>query len=398
MNKRLGLFVLSIVVFAAVIVLFQVFKSHGEASTRSTINGIENFTVEKVGADDHYYLFYPSDHRVSQGYTLVKEVSETGEVIKEFELKDKDFRRAAIHQKPTDTNRLYISLFGEAVVEDFYYTYDLSKQKFQQVPLTYFQHNVGVNHIMHYGTDVIFNTIASHKTGDQDYNSQTGDFKMSISNFTEEKSYETEYGRAPDWSPILQFNNNFIYAGSGQVNDAGIPENTFVAIADPNLETAKYMNFDRKAAQFAPIFSTEENAYILADTGELFVMDKDLSYETYEPYKDLPKQDVYYSAGQFLMLNEEVALQGVHHDGKTMLGLLTLSEEPKFDLLEKDYLNPTNSYKILYQDFNNKSIYIIEGEGDDKKGNLLVIDNTNFDLIHKIPIEYHYLLDMVIKN
>jgi hypothetical protein len=398
MNKRLGLFVLSIVVFAAVIVLFQVFKSHGEASTRSTINGIENFTVEKVGADDHYYLFYPSDHRVSQGYTLVKEVSEIGEVIKEFELKDKDFRRAAIHQKPTDTNRLYISLFGEAVVEDFYYTYDLSKQKFQQVPLTYFQHNVGVNHIMHYGTDVIFNTIASHKTGDQDYNSQTGDFKMSISNFTEEKSYETEYGRAPDWSPILQFNNNFIYAGSGQVNDAGIPENTFVAIADPNLETAKYMNFDRKAAQFAPIFSTEENAYILADTGELFVMDKDLSYETYEPYKDLPKQDVYYSAGQFLMLNEEVALQGVHHDGKTMLGLLTLSEEPKFDLLEKDYLNPTNSYKILYQDFNNNSIYIIEGEGDDKKGNLLVIDNTNFDLIHKIPIEYHYLLDMVIKN
>jgi hypothetical protein len=398
MNRRLGIFVLSIVVIAAVIVLFQVFKSHGEASTRSTINGIENFTVEKVGADDHYYLFYPSDHRVSQGYTLVKEVSETGEVIKEFELKDKDFRRAAIHQKPTDTNRLYISLFGEAVVEDFYYTYDLSKQKFQQVPLTYFQHNVGVNHIMHYGTDVIFNTIASHKTGDQDYNSQTGDFKMSISNFTEEKSYETEYGRAPDWSPILQFNNNFIYAGSGQVNDAGIPENTFVAIADPNLETAKYMNFDRKAAQFAPIFSTEENAYILADTGELFVMDKDLSYETYEPYKDLPKQDVYYSAGQFLMLNEEVALQGVHHDGKTMLGLLTLSEEPKFDLLEKDYLNPTNSYKILYQDFNNKSIYIIEGEGDDKKGNLLVIDNTNFDLIHKIPIEYHYLLDMVIKN
>jgi hypothetical protein len=398
MNKRLGLFVLSIVVIAAVIVLFQVFKSHGEASTRSTINGIENFTVEKVGAADHYYLFYPSDHRVAQGYTLVKEVSETGEVIKEFELKDKDFRRAAIHQKPTDTNRLYISLFGEAVVEDFYYTYDLSEQKFQQVPLTYFQHNVGVNHIMHYGTDVIFNTIASHKTGDQDYNSQTGDFKMSISNFTEEKSYETEYGRAPDWSPILQFNNNFIYAGSGQVNDAGIPENTFVAIADPNLETAKYMNFDRKAAQFAPIFSTEENAYILSDTGELFVMDKDLSYETYEPYKDLPKQDVYYSAGQFLMLNEEVALQGVHHDGKTMLGLLTLSEEPKFDLLEKDYLNPTNSYKILYQDFNNNSIYIIEGEGDDKKGNLLVIDNTNFDLIHKIPIEYHYLLDMVIKN
>ena len=85
-----------------------------------------------------------------------------------------------------------ISLFGEAVVEDWYYTYDLSKQKFQKVPLTYFQHNVGVNHIMHYGPDVLFNTIASHKTGDQDYNSQTGDFKMSISNYTEKNSYETE--------------------------------------------------------------------------------------------------------------------------------------------------------------------------------------------------------------
>ncbi|MBO1911879.1 hypothetical protein J4G37_44705, partial [Microvirga sp. 3-52] len=98
------------------------------------------------------------------------------------------------------------------------------------------------------------------------------------------------------------------------------------------------------------------------------------------------------------MLNEEVALQGIHQDGKTTLGLLTLSKEPKFDLLEKDYLNPANDYKILYQDHKNNSIYIVEGAGDDKKGNLLVIDNTNFDLIHKIPIEYHYLLDMVIKN
>ena len=182
------------------------------------------------------------------------------------------------------------------------------------------------------------------------------------------------------------------------MNDAGIAENTFVAIADPNLETAKYMNFDRKAVEFAPIFTTEENAYILADTGELFVMNKDLSYETYEPYKDLPKQDVYYNAGQFLMLNDELALQGVQEGDKTVLGLLTLSKEPKFNILEKDYLNPTNSYKILYQDFNNKRIYIIEGDSDDKNGNLLVIDNTNFDLIHKIPIEYHYLLDMVIKN
>lgn len=398
MNRRLGLFVLSIVVITTVIVLFQTFKKQSEASTRSVINGIESFTVEKVGADDHYYLFYPADHRVSQGHTLVKEVSITGEVIKEFELKDEDFRRAAIHQKPNDSNLLYISLFGEAVVEDWYYTYDLSKQKFQMVPLTYFQHNVGVNHIMHYGPDVIFNTIASHKTGDQDYNSQTGDFKMSISNFTEEKNYETEYGRAPDWSPILQFNNNFIYAGSGQVNDAGIAENTFLAIADPNLGTAKYMNFDRKAVEFAPIFTNGENAYILADTGELFIMNKDLSYETYEPYKDIPKQDFYYNAGHFLMLSDELALQGVQEGDKTVLGLLTLSDEPKFDLLEKDYLNPTNSYKILYQDFNNKSIYIIEGDGDDKKGNLLVVDNTNFDLIHKIPIEYHYLLDMVIKN
>ena len=398
MNRKLGLSVLSIVVIVAVIVLLQVFKKHSEASTRSVINGIENFTVETAGADDHYYLFYPADQRVSQGFTLVKVVSTTGEVIKEFEIKDEDFRRAAIHQKPNDPNRLFISLFGEAVVEDWYYTYDLSEQKFQKVPLTYFQHNVGVNHIMHYGPDVLFNTIASHKTGDQVYNNQTGEFKMSISNYTQKKSFETEWGYAPDWSPILQFNNNFIYAGSGQVNDDGIAENTFIAIADPTLETVKYMNFDRKAAEFAPIFTTNENAYILANTGELFVMNKDLSYETYEPYKDLPKQDLYYSAGQFLMVNDELALQGVQHNEKIVLGLLTLSEEPQFNILEKDYLNPTNSYKILYQDHPNQRIYIIEGGSDDKDGNLLVIDNKNFDLIHKIPIEYHYLLDMIIKQ
>ena len=91
-------------------------------------------------------------------------------------------------------------------------------------------------------------------------------------------------------------------------------------------------------------------------------------------------------------------LQGVLDGDKTVLGLLTLSEEPQFKILEKDYLNPTNSYKILYQDNPNKRIYIIEGGSDDKDGNLLVIDNTTFDLIHKIPIEYHYLLDMIIKN
>jgi len=398
MNRKLGFSLLSIVVIVTVIVFLQVFKKQSEASTRTVMNGIENFAIEPTGADDHYYLFYPADQRISQGFTLVKVVSATGDVIKEFEIKDEEFRRAAIHQKPNQPNQLFISLFGEAVVEDWYYTYDLVEKKFRKVPLNYFQHNVGVNHIMHYGPDVLFNTIASHKTGDQDYNNQTGDFKMSISNYTKKKSYETEWGYAPDWSPILQFNDKFIYAGSGQVNDDGIPENTFVAIADPKLETAKYMNFDRKAAEFSPIYTTKENAYILANTGELFVMNKDLSYETYKPYKDLPKQDVYYTAGQFLMLSDELALHGVQQDQKTVLGLLTLSEEPQFNRLEKDYLDPAKTYRILYQDNPNKRIYIIEGGSNDEDGNLLVIDNTKFDLIHKIPIDYHYLLDMIIKQ
>ena len=44
----------------------------------------------------------------------------------------------------------------------------------------------------------------------------------------------------------------------------------------------------------------------------------------------------------------DVALQGVQQDQKTVLGLLTLSEEPQFNRLEKDYLDPAKTYKIIF--------------------------------------------------
>lgn len=400
MKKKVGFIVVSTIILLVAVILFLMFKSSNNPSNRIKINGIESFTLPEKKSEDHYFLFYPADGRVSQEFTLVKEVTNTGKVIQEYEVKDKNFRRAMIHQKPNDSKKLYISLFGEAVVQNWFYTFDLVDKSFKRVSLNYFEHDVGVNHLMHYGPDVLFNTIVSHKTGDQVLNQETGEFKMSIANYTKEKTYETEWGYEPDWSPILQFNNNLIYAGSGQVNDEGIAENTFVAIIDATDETMTPINFDRKGVEFSPLYASEEKAFILGSTGELFILNKDLIFQTHEPFKDLEKQDLYYSYDGSIMLNEELAMHAVYNvtNGTTILGLLTLDENPKFTVLEKDYLDENKVYKLLYQDLNENKIYLIEGDSNEDDGTLIVIDNQSFDLIDKLPIDYHYLLDMVIGN
>ncbi|KAA0548979.1 hypothetical protein FZW96_03445 [Bacillus sp. BGMRC 2118] len=361
------------------------------------ISGIENFKPTKENNKDRYLLFYPSDKRTSQKFTIVKEVSTSGNIIKEYEIHDDEFRRMTLHQKPNELGNLYISLFGEAVIENWYYKYDLRERLFKKVSLDYFKFDVGVDHIKHYGKDVLFQNLVSHKTGDQNFDPNTGNFNMSISDYDTKKSFETEYGYAPNWTPLLQLNNRIIYSGSGQVNEEGIPENAFVGLINTENNEVEYTKFDNKSIEYYPVYSNSNYAYIIGDEGKLFVLDKEFKYKTYDVFKGLPKQDYYYINNGTLLLNEDTALHFLFDDEKgTSLGLLKFGDNPTFSLLDMDYIKPEMSYRILYQDIVNNEIFLIESN-EESNGHLLILDNKNFNLKKKIPINQNHLLDFVIK-
>jgi hypothetical protein len=400
--KKILLLVITTIVVLVMIIFKYPFKNVDGTSERIVINGIENFNpgADRSGTNESFLLFYPADSRVSQGTTLVKEVTTAGVVMKEYEIKDDEFRRMEIHQKPSEINKLYISLFGEAVINNWYYTYDIDQQQFKKVDIDFFNYDVGVDHIKHYGPDVLFQTIVSHKTGDQNYDPETGLFNMSISNYSTEKSYETEYGYPPNWSPLLQLGDTVIYAGNGQVNDDGIAENAFVALINDQTGLVEYTNFDRQSTEFFPLYATDDHAYIIGNAGKIFVLDKNNNYSTYEPFKDLPPQEYYYNIDGFgtLLISDGVVLHYIYSENSGItLGLLSLNGEPTFIPLDKSYIDKENSYRLLYQDTKKEEIYLLESTSNND-GNLLVINNQSFDLVHKIPIEYEYLLDFVIKS
>lgn len=383
----------------AIITLISTFFFHNSGSKlkKNVVEGIENFKPTANNNEERYLLFYPADSRTSQEVTIVREVTVTGEITKEYEVVDNDFRRMAIHQKPNNIGELYISLFGEPVIQNWYYTYNIKDRSFKKVNLDYFKFDVGVDHIKHYGQDVLFQNLVSHKTGDQNFNPETGNFNMSITNGTTEKSYETEPGYVPNGGPLLQFNNKIIYSGSGVVNEEGIADNAFVSIIDCETEQVKYMYFDKKSTEYYPIYTTDEHAYIIGNEGKLIVLDKDFNYKSFDVFKDLPSQFYYYIHNGTLLLNEDTALHILYNEENgSSMGLLKFDEVPTFTLLEKDYINNKMDYRILYQDMVKGEIYLIESDGK-KRGNLLILDNHNFELKNKIPVEYHHLLDFVVK-
>ncbi|MEH7123125.1 hypothetical protein V7149_06125 [Bacillus sp. JJ1503] len=398
--KRKLLFVAIITILIGFMITIYTWNKSSDNSNRIVVKGIENFSPKIEGPEeDRYLLFYPADPRTSQSFTLVKEVSITGEVLKEYEIRDNQFFRMEIHQKPNEINQLYVSFFGAAAIDNWFYTYDIDQRKFKKVNLTYFNYDVGVDHIKHFGQDVLFQTNVSHRTGDQNTN-EDNQFNMSISNFSREKSYETEYGYPPNWSPLLQLGEKIIYAGNGQVNDEGIADQAFIGIIDSQNESVEYTNFNKQSTEFYPLYAKENQAYIIGNYGKLFIINKDGDYKTYEPFKELPPQSFYYKieGGGTLLLNEEAALHSVYNESSgTTLGLLSFKEKPTFTVLDKDYIKKENSYRLLYQDINKQEIYLLETDGE-KHGNLLVLDNHSFDLVHKIPVDYEYLLDFVIKK
>lgn len=372
------------------------FFFNSKDTNRILINGIENF--EPASSDGKsYLLFYPADNRVSQENTIVKEVTIDGEVIREYEIEDKNFRRMSAHQKPNKINELYISLFGEATIDNYYYTYDILKKQFKRVTLNYFDYEVGVDHIMHYGEDILFQTLVSHKTGEQNMDTKTNEFNVSVSNFSLQKSFETEYGHAPKWSPLLEFNNKIIYGTSGRVNEKGEYENSGIGIFDLKEQNVEYMNINKNVDMY-PLYSTDDHAFILGDSGKVISYDKNFQYKIYEPFQGMSKNDIFFiEESSQLLIDTNRALYNVYSQERgTVVGLLTYEPELKFEPLKKDYLVQDSNYRFLYQDEKNGEIYIISS--NEKEEKLLIVDNTSFDLKGEIPVENSHLLDFIVKN
>ncbi|MDY7220699.1 hypothetical protein [Halalkalibacterium halodurans] len=364
---------------------------------RVQVEGIEQFHLDLLtNEESDYLLFYPADIRVNQDATIVKAINENGEVVEEFEIVDDEFRRMLIHQKPTDMDTLYVSLFGEATSDNYYYTFDLQRLSFEKVELDYFSSNVGVQNLEHFGEEVLFDTAVSHKTGEQNIDPDTYAFNVSLSNATTEQSFETELDFVPKSAPLLGFQERIIYGLSGRLNQEGHYENAGIGIVDMAKENVTYEDFQQEGQDLYPLYANDDYAYILSEEGTLFVYDREFQYRATYPFHHLPRQDMYYLEGEgavFLEENKAFYLVQSEEDGFT-LGLLTFGEHPTFQALEKDYIQKDATYEILYYDHVVKEIYLRE-EGAD--AHLLIIDNGTFDVKAKIPIEDSHLLDFVLK-
>lgn len=362
---------------------------------RVQVEGIEQFHLDLLtNEESDYLLFYPADIRVNQDATIVKAINENGEIVEEFEIVDDKFRRMFIHQKPTDMDTLYVSLFGEATSDNYYYTFDLQRLSFEKVELDYFSSNVGVQNLEHYGEEVLFDTAVSHKTSEQNIDSDT--FSVSLSNATTEQSFETEPDFVPKSAPLLGFQERIIYGLSGRFNQEGHYENAGIGIVDMAKENVTYEDFQLGGQDLYPLYADDDYAYILSEEGTLFVYDREFRYHATYPFHHLPHQDMYYFEGEgtvFLEENKALYLVQSEEDGVT-LGLLTFGENPTFQALEKDYIQKDAIYEILYYDHVVNEIYLREKGAD---AHLLIIDNGTFDVKAKIPIEDHHLLDFVLK-
>ncbi len=203
------------------------------------IKSLENIVID----DENMLLVYPADARVSQEYTIVREVTKQGVEVSEYRIKDENFKRVKLHQKPSNRKTVYMTTFGEPILEDRYYTFNTSSHNITKHDLDYFDQKVGISHINHFGDNVLFQTIASHVTGDQAFNSETGEFKVSISDFSTQKGYETEYGYLPSGDSILGTNRYIYYSTTSKVNEDGEWGESYIAVIDKHNDETQYISY-----------------------------------------------------------------------------------------------------------------------------------------------------------
>lgn len=399
MNKKILLFLL---IFLIIIVLIIVYSAKGHNQSEFVrVDGIENFSPETVQGTGDYFLIYPRDLRVSQDFTLVKEVEKSGKVIRKYKIFDEEFSRMLPHQKPNNMNQLYISFFGDTAIDNYYFTYDIPKKSFKKVNVDYFNFDVGIDHIMHYGNDIILQTIMSHKTGDQNYNEKIGGHNVSISNATTKKSFETEYRRSPLFAPILNFKEKLIYGTTATLEKNDEYAEHGIAIVDLKNDSVRYETFGTKDIALIPLFSTSELAYILGENGKMYVYDKDFHYTTYEPFKNLPQQQYYdiYENGQLALDDHRIlyCLRGIGAEETYSLGILNLEGEPNFQLFNADFANTKHWYEPLYQNLEGKEIYVKEMSNNKDDNHVIILDSESLKVKAKIPVDSNHLLDFIVK-
>ncbi|MBS4196274.1 hypothetical protein [Lederbergia citri] len=390
MNKKIWLYR---IIFSAFLMLLIVPLIQWKVKVKYIrLNGIEQFSPETSDSEGHYLLFYPTDYRFSQEFTLVKEVTNTGEVVKQYRIFDDDFGRMTPHQKPNDINQLYISFFG-GIGGEYYFNYDIQKNRFKKVNVDYLENKVEIDHIRHYGDEIVFQTLASHKTGNQG-------FYSTISNATTQQSIETDYRRSPLSAPLLDFNGKVLYGTAGTVGDDDDYEHHGIAVADLINGSITYETFGTDNISLIPLFSTKDYAYIMGDNGKMYVYDQDFQFKIYEPFKHLPKQDYYDTSGSRQLALDEQRILYCLSDGedKYSLGVFHLKDEPVFELFNRDFSNTDNWYEPLYQNVEEKEIYVKEMSNTKKKNHIIVIDNESLKIKAKFPVRNNHLLDFVVKT
>lgn len=353
----------------------------------------EKITNFKPGSSGNLFLFYPSDNRVSQLKTYVKEVDNAGEVINVFSIEDADFRRAEPFQNPLYPNTIYLSLFGEAKIENFFYEFDLNTKTFAKKKIDYFKEPLGVSNVFHYGKQLNFSTILSHETGEQ--NEKDGLFNVSISNIDSEKTVETPYGASPAYTPLLGFNNNVFYGANLTLNKKD--EFTGKGIVSTNLETGefKFLNPENDTtASYLPFYTNDDFMFFLSDSGVFYKYDKDMRV-THHKFLTSEQLDKGYSIdieNKPLFINKHEALYTVSHSKTALLLLIDIDT---LSFKEIPIKGSYESIRLMSYDNTKDEIYILGEKGD--SADLLTLDDITLHIENKFKVDYPHLLDFVIK-
>jgi hypothetical protein len=388
--------------FIVITAIFVNKNSGDKKETSKVLYGIESFNEIKKKHKDSYLVIYPKDSRYSQDITVVREISPQGKQIAKYDIVDNNFNRAIFFQKPNNKNLLYVSFFGEPVLDNFYYTYDIRNRKFAKVDIPYFNLDVGVNHIMHYGENVVFNTIASHITGDQRYDEEEESFITSISNYDKKYSIETEYNHVPTWSSLINIDNKIIFTVLSSKSYEEVK--SYVAIVDEEKSKISYMNFGNLNERMYTAYLSNKQTYIIGEFGNLYVLNEDLTYKSFRIFDNYTGSNfesyyTYYDSDSSLMLDEKTAFHEIYNFDlkKYILGFIHLDKEnPTFEPFEPNFLDSNSPHELLYCDEYNNRLYIHERTEKSENGYIVVIDSKTFELIDKFPVKYDSFVDMVV--
>ncbi len=363
---------------------------------RIKVEGIENFNP-KTDNEDNYLLFYPMDLRFSQDKTVVKEVNNKGKIVKEYEINDKDFFRMNINQRPQNNSELEISFFGDASIDNYFYKYNIKDRQFKKIELDYFDYDVGVNHINTYGDDMLFDTLVSHKTGDQNYNIENDTFQVSISNYSNKKSFEIEHGYEPSGEPILSFNDKILYSTiSSPIKGKNIGPSK-MGVIDMDKQEVRYLELGNFSS-LHPLFTNNEYAYIIDEEGMIYIINKEFDIHKYKLFSDESNIDRFsiYEAKPIFIDNYTALITVFSEERGHILGTINFNEEPKFKEISLDYIKKGYNYRTLYMDPLKEEIYIVKhGEMEES---LLVINSNDLSLKNEIPITHSNQLDFVVKT